>query len=79
MTDIRKGNNPFVTDAMHGFAARAFGEEGIYYDHLEGADRRPVEQCIDGHDVYFHPNAGTYVCQQCWDTKGELPVLKKGR
>jgi hypothetical protein len=68
----RQGNNPWVTEQMYGFVAQAFDEDGVYYDHLESADRKPSIKCSDGHTTYFNPTVGAYVCQTCWDTKRKL-------
>ena len=61
----RKGNNPWVTKAMHGSVARAFGEEGVYYEPYQWADERPAMQCPDGHKAYYRDSVGAYVCPSC--------------
>ena len=81
MKEKRLGNNPYVTKGMHGPAARAYGEQGIYYDEYRDADQRPVKRCPDGFDAFYRPSVGTYICQghdqilrSCVELRGTTPT-----
>lgn len=72
----RYGNNPYVTDAMHGKTAKAFDEEGVYFTEYQSADREPArihEEC--GGTAFRKPSVGAFICCKCGaiDFKNQWP------
>ena len=61
----RKGNNPWVTNAMSSAARAAYGEAGRYFLEDENADLAGAIKCPNGHNAYVKSSVGAYICPTC--------------
>jgi hypothetical protein len=66
MTALKRvGRNPWVSKAMFGATAAAFGEYGVYYSEYQDADAEPPMPCPNGHHAYRKPSVGAFLCPSC--------------
>ncbi len=65
VTPKRVGRNPWVSKAMFGATAAAFGEHGVYYAEYRDADAEPPIPCPNGHHAYLKPSVGAFLCPSC--------------
>lgn len=61
----RVGRNPWVSRAMYGKTAAAFGEYGVYYSEYRDADAEPPIPCPEGHQAYRKSSVGAFICPTC--------------
>jgi hypothetical protein len=61
----RRGRNPWVSQAMYGQPASAFGEDGVYFSEYQEADAEPPMSCPAGHPASRKPTVGALICPVC--------------
>lgn len=69
-TPKRVGRNPWVSKAMFGATAAAFGEYGVSYSEYQQADAEPPIPCPNGHHAYRKLSVGAFICPTCGLMRG---------